>query len=214
MIVSEDELFVIFSFLEPKEIIKISLTCKLFYQISFHPLLWKDVSKNIKNERNIQDNRLLYILQQSPYNRKSLIIHFISMFQSIFKTKTFNNLSREQVKEILKEVGVYCFKIPPESSYKSDRDYKSPYPYQTCESSTWNYQFGWFSNNCELKVEHYYYEDDGYNIECEILNEYSLKLENWKFEFKSSQKDVKSFGTRFNEIFALLMKSFSTEWKD
>jgi len=50
---NQDELFEIFQFLEPEEILNLSTTCILFYQVSNNNTLWKLLMKNfLINEKN------------------------------------------------------------------------------------------------------------------------------------------------------------------
>ena len=50
---NQDVLFEIFQFLEPEEILNLSTTCILFYQVSNNNTLWKLLMKNfLINEKN------------------------------------------------------------------------------------------------------------------------------------------------------------------
>lgn len=104
------------------------------------------------------------------------------------------------MKETLKNVGLFCYDIHKEIAYTHHKEYTGDYPYQTCHYCYWNYSFDWFSNNCTLNVEHYNYEDNGYNIREESTTNYKLKIEDWKFDFQVTNKG-KSLESQIYESF-------------
>lgn len=202
MVLGDDELFVIFSYLSPKDLCLVSLCSKSLHKISSCKEIWKKFCNETETEKilktwNVNEYKLLYILAQNPKN-DHFLIHFVSMFQKKYQTTDYNKLTRNQVKEMITDMALYYYMIP-DQMYQKNLDEDSHEWTQTIQNCKWTFTFEWFSNNCTLNAYFYQYDREIFKISEEKTVDYVLKLKNWKFSFEKTEKDIKSLSTHLFE---------------
>lgn len=77
------------------------------------------------------------------------LTQIFSNFQQKFNTSKFNNLSKDQVKEIITQIAKDVFKLP--DPYYNSSHNRIDGIHEDIEI-TWNYEYGWIANTCTLTV--------------------------------------------------------------